>query len=769
MFQEESNDSGINKPSASGISVFISNNKKLFIIFLILIVFGVVVATTLINSSYLKRKESPSNTTVELATTTNPSFLPTEVASTTDDGSENELSDHLEKYTFNDFYQEPKSIPRFNFKDYELPINSKIDILNYYDTSRKISLDASLSDLNSNGFAVLDLPDKNISNFYGVYDFLSRKEVPMLITTDFLLYRHQNLLKKAFKDIEENIFYENLHYICKKLYESSKIRYENRLAKIGNINDSVLEGERLAMAYFAVALKLLEPEAHQVDDSNKSNIKFSKSEAENLYFNILPYLQGDVGEEIKLIKKANEVRKSPVLLYQKNYSDFVVPAEYRRTEKLYNFYLASTWLNSIFPLIVKDKNCVNCLLDNDDSRLSLIAASFITQDFSANQELKNRWAVIYKIMSYSKGLRDGLTYLHYDSAIKESFGEQANLEEVFSGAKEDIDQNLKKLRDRLLLFSFNDAQGALDKDSEKGKIGFRLLSDYYWPNNYIFNRLSGEKIGEYLDNWSNENHLTLCKYSKLRCNGFSLDIIGLVARRIEASPFWSKNTNFTNYLSEFLSLQSEINSSQIWNNNNFWSTMGSIRLMFEDNDNQMQAYSRQEAWFNRLINSGVGSWINLQLPLEDFSLKSVTGNIGLNNEAPFSENFYVEPNYALVQKLIADNEMIDGMFDILGVNKKLNLVSVSIKEENTNLKKVLDIIEKELNGESLSADDYKFMNTFVGEYELKQGVANQLYLKSGDFGLYENLNIKLVALVYESGAGKFLAVGPIFSYQERRQ
>lgn len=773
MFQEEEKSATITKPQESVLFSFISQNKLVvFIAAGLLILIG---AAALLFSFYIKSQANPSSSTVEpeiieTATNTPQSFLPSEDENNTDNIEEKIIFSDLEKYNFSDFYLEPLSTPDFDFTDYTLPLNTKIDVLNYYDLSRKINLDDSLNDLNDNGFAVLSLPDKSINDFYSTYHWLNEKEIPLLITSDFLVHYHQNNIKKIFKDIEEGVFYDNLHYICQKLYESSRIRYENRLAKIGNINDQILEGERLAMAYFAVALKLLEPEPQQIDSVGKDNTKFSKQEADNLYFNILPYLQGDAGEEIKLIKSAQGIKKSPVLLYQKNYSDFIVPAEYRRTEKLYNFYLASTWLNSVFPLVIKDSSCPDCLLDKEDARLSLIATSLIAQDFAANQDLKNRWALIYKLISYSKGLRDGLTYLQYNAAITELFGNQPDLENIFAGNNKEADKNLEKLRNKLLSFSFNKIQGGLDVKNDKTKIGFKLLSDYYLPNDYIFSRLSGDSVGDHLGDRIDPSNVTACKDGKKKCNGFSLDIVGLVADRIESSPMWQSNTNFSNYLNTFLSLQAELKSSTIWQTNNFWSTLGVIDDIFENNDEQMQIYHKSEPWSQRLINSAVSAWIDLQLPLEQLSLSGTNNQkTGLSSGVAFNENFYIEPNYNLTQKLIADNEMILGMLDTLGVTEHLTSVSLALKDENTKLKQILEIIKKEINGESLSLEDNNFIGSLAGEYQILQKPNNQLYLKTGGANLYEALEVKLMALVYENNEGKFLVVGPIFSYQEKRQ
>jgi hypothetical protein len=45
-----------------------------------------------------------------------------------------------------------------------------------------------------------------------------------------------------------------------------------------------------------------------------------------------------------LIKAASGVKKSPVLLYPRDYAVFMVPDEYRRDAKLYNFYFKVIFL-----------------------------------------------------------------------------------------------------------------------------------------------------------------------------------------------------------------------------------------------------------------------------------------------------------------------------------------------------------------------------------------------------------------------------------------
>ena len=750
----------------SDTSVSILKNKKIWIIsggilllVIILFIFFSVSVKKITKDVPTKEVAKPTSTLSVL-----PIYIgsSTEVVATT-------TPDELENYSFNNFYQEPAPTPEFIFKDYKLPLNVKIDALNYHDISRKLSLDSGLSSLNTNGFAILDNPDeKEITSFYGAYSWLSNKEVPLLITSDFLMHYHQNVVKQISKDIEENIFYDNLWHISKILYESSRSRYETRLAKIGNVNDNILESERLAMAYFAVSLKLLEPNLSQIDNTSKDSNKFSSSEADNLYFTILSYLQVDAGEEVRLIKQANGLKKSPVLLYNRNYSDFVVPTEYRRTAKLYNFYLASTWLNSVFPLVVRDKSCPNCLLDKEDLQLSLIASSFITKDFSSNQELKNLWALVYKLVSYSKGLRDDLTYRNYDDTMKSLFGETYDPEIIFAESNSDATKNIEKMRLKLLTLQFSNSQGALDKTKDKPRLGFKFLSDYYFPHEYVFNRLSNEDTGNFIGEKATYINSTICKEGLKRCNGFGLDIIGLVTDKLETYTYWLQNTNFSAYNEKLSVLKNELKTALIWHNNNFWSTIGLIKMVFENNNDQMQAYSKTDLWRHRLVDTAAAAWVDMQLPLEQLIPGNSTIKTGLSNEVFFNDNFYIEPNYSLVQKLIADNEMIYGMFDAMGINKQVSSVSLALKEENVKLRTFSDLIKKELNGEAFKLDNQNFISTVAKQYQLGQVPSSGLYLKTNSTSLHEDLGFKLMVLFYELNGEKYLAVGPIFSYKESR-
>jgi hypothetical protein len=704
----------------------------------------------------------------------NTGSLPSNFISNQETLASSTLPAAIELLSFAKFYQAPAAAPVFSPSNYQLPLNIKIDTLNYYDVSRKINLDNSLDSLNNNGFAILNDPNGIAPDFYSEYNYLSGRNLPLLVTSDFLLYYHQNVLKQVYQSIEAEVFYNQLWSILQDLYTVSRTRYEARLAAIGNTSDQVLEGERLSTAYFATALALLSPTTGQIDDNNPT--KFSTADSQAYYFSVPSYLSDNVNAELKLIHEASQTTKSPVLLYNRDYSAFVIPDEYRASTKLTNFYLATVWLNSLFPLNYKNDKCPTCLLDQYDGRINLIAASFIARDFSADQRLENHWALIYKLISYFKGLRDGLDYLHYNQSLQKLFGAGYDPEKIFAENNPAASKNVDQLRADLLAFNFKKELGAIDKNKAPEQLGFKFLADYYWPNNYIFTRLSYPEVGSYQGVKPTSANVTACTLTgkaEQRCNGFSLDLPALVSNQMPSSTVWQENTNYQNYLSKLATLRLEIQTGQPWQSNNFWGSVDIFKNIINTGAGQSQSYASTSLWQQRLFTEAAASWVNLQSPADVWKVSVATSSSHglISNSVLFSDNnYYVEPNYSLVQKLLADNRMIYNMLQALSVNTMLNSAASSLQTENNQLSSLLAIIVKELNDQSLTADDQSLIDSFVSQYQLvNPGQAQpNVVIAAGTGRLQESLGTQLLALVYQLGGNKYLAVGPIFSYSESR-
>lgn len=679
---------------------------------------------------------------------------------------------------FNDFYQAPDNNFTPNFNDYNLPLNVKIDVMNYYDVSRKLNLDPQLDNLNEQGFALIDNPwGAAAANFSALYTKLDDQQIPLLLTQDFMVYYYQNILKKVFKDIEENVFYNNLWDVNKDLYQAARTRYENRLAEIGNINDPVLEAQRLEAVFFAVALELLKPTASQIAPRGTTSNRnlFSIAEAEKLNFVLPTYLQDDVAAEVALIRAARAVSfKSPVLLYQRDYTDFIVPNDYKANAKLNNFYLTSRWLNSVFPLHYRGQSCPDCLLDRADWRINLTAAAFIAHDFSSLPDLKNKWARIYKIVSFFRGLREDLNYIHYRDALSELFGEDYNIADLFGADNPEAIANLESFRVRLLGHEWPAISGAISKTgNERARLGFKMLAESYWPNDYIFRHLTGERVGVYMGANAGPMNISLCRSraSTNRCGGLSLDVVNLLSP-INGHPYFDENSNYSLYQKEATALRSELTQNNIWQANNYWATLSLIKSSLALPATNRPLFARSASWRDYSLNMAAGAWINLQLPLHKFSLTaSSLPDQGLSFVRT-PEHSYVIPDLPLINEILSQAEMMLKMFTLLQVDAEVRLAISELRNFVSRMNAVKELALKVSRGESLSTEDNILLASFVREMQVEAPrILDQqlnLPMPSGDNLRLDLSQFKLLVVIHRDGDNNVFAVGPVWNYRESR-
>ncbi len=688
----------------------------------------------------------------------------------------------VEYLSFSDFYERPSETYERSIGDYDLPLNVKVDAVNYYNVSRKFNLDDGVDKLNQNGFAVFSNPYKEeFNDFYGAYDWLHEKNIPVVITSDFLIYYYQHQLNKVFKQIESNIFYDNLWEINKSLYNQARSRYEFSLREKGNVNDPVLEAQRLVTAYLAVSLELLKPSAEQINKNNDFNdqTKFNPKDEAVYSFELPYYLSEDVNREVKLIREHELETKSPVLLYDRDYNNFVVPKEYQENARLNNFYLTNKWLQSVFPLYYKNDDCSDCLLDQDDWRINTIAAHILSQDISKDEKLKNKWARIYKIMAFFKGLRQDLTYVNYRDAFNNKDIE--NFDEWFGKNNDYIDERLYNLQFEISKYKFSDLKGGYNEINEtnRANAGLKLLADYYWPNSYIFNNLTYPEVGIYSGAEKDSDLITACEgrtvNGEIRCNGFGLDIINLVTKIDSDNEYWQKNTNYNNYNEQVDKIKYQLNESDNWQENNYWSNFNLINSMFGFERSSNPRYAQTKDWQDRLVMSSLGFWVNFQLEpdlLGLYSLYSDEKDTLSYNAANINRYNYIEPSLSLLDNLIASTDMISQMFSALQISNEVASAGINLNNMNVTFKDLKSIVLKQNKGEEISDDQYNLIDDLSREYIVREASDKSLILNTDDNDsqlLAEIKGIKMIVLLRYYKNNPILVLGPIFNYQESKR
>jgi hypothetical protein len=684
----------------------------------------------------------------------------------------------IEYLSFNDFYKlSEDTLETVNFSEYNLPINIKVDTANYYEISRKLAIDDGLDSLNNQAFAVIDNPwPKEEIDFYTLTRKLNEEGVPLYLSSDFISYYYQSILKQSFKDIEEGVFYESLWNINKLLYEQAKTRYEAHLAAIGNINNRILEGERLEAAFFAVSLELLKPQIAQVDIENKFNVgRFSPQDQRTFSFSVPAYLTDDVLRELDLIREAKETSKSPVLLYDRDYKNFIIPLEYKDNARLQNFYLAGAWLNSVFPLNYRDASCPDCLLDQDDWRINFTAASLISQDFAASQELKNEWARVYKTISFFKGLRDSWNYVDYRDNLNSLFGEDYDIAALFAEENADSDVNMESLRQALLQKEAVPMQGALNLKTMAGytRAGLQFLADFYWPNEFIFGSLSYPEVGLYLgEDKPAKNNVTACSVLKKyqRCQGSSQDVLNLIYPAWRSENFL-ENANYANYTEALNDLRPLSELGMKNNLNNYWSSLFLWQSYLNSETAILPNYLHSDTWREQGVMGAAGAWTDMQLPLDKLKLNN-TNSQGSNLSASVSVPDYawVEPNLNYFDRLTAYNQMILEMFKALGIDERSSLAANRLRDAGLQITGLRTIAMKQAQGIDLDGDDNRFIRDFALMYSVDEAGEKTLSWRNKlRASLKETLLVpRLMIVAHVVGDRIVLAVGPVFNHLESK-
>jgi len=684
-----------------------------------------------------------------------------------------------ENLTFGSFYKSLNNEAPVKITGVKLPLNVKSQVVNYYETARKINLDPIVNNLNQNGFGVIDNPfQKSSNNFFAIYYELNQRSVPVVLTSDFLVYYYQNSLKQIYKEIEASYFYDNIWKVTNELYTTANGRYQERRKKLGVASDALLEAERLEAAYFATALMLLRPEKDQInstEDINDSN-KFKPSEATRFDFTMPAYLNDDLNRELRLIDEAGQVTKSPLLLYERNYQDFKVPPEYSKSAKLRNFYLASRWYGSLFPLYFKDSACQNCLLDKEDWIINQSAAHLIASDLSASQSLKNDWAKIYKVISFFSGLRSELTYLHYQNVRNDIFKDKS-LEELFGP---DSFERLIELRDALAKLEFKATEGAYNRQlaTDKPILGMRLLQTAYWPSQAFYNQLTNAAVGDHKQplNTKGESvsYLTTCqsKAKLYRCRGLGFDILNIVLDRLPKSKFILDNINYDKYNTQVEAIRNELKAFTPidWHNNNFWTTLSLVGAYANDKM-AVLPYDNTEQWFERKLSTSLASLTNFYLAPDTWTVARERVNNGLEVSGSLASLNYIEPNIKLADELVANTKMLFEALASLGVVKDNDdrFVDLLNKMETSG-----KIMRQELAKENISNDDYQFISDFISQFKLDQASTKTRTVEFFDPTTKQAEKIKqtiesprLMLFIYEKDGKNIMTAGPVFSYKEQ--
>ncbi|WP_394295984.1 DUF3160 domain-containing protein [Methanosarcina acetivorans] len=638
----------------------------------------------------------------------------------------------LEKESsFSEYYNKEKLQFEADVPAYSLPLKVS-EIANYDDFIQKIPLaNESIDLLYKNGFVVIEnpaienLPGAGNSLVNSTYRDLKVADVPIFITSDSLLHIYHIQFDETLKRVESEEFYDDLWKLDKTLLDASIEDYDSASGR-------EKEAARRNVAYFAVALSLLQPEGNQ--------IKYR--------FKVPSFVKNDVEAELSLIEAHAGSQISPIFLYEEDYSQYVPRGHYTHSELLKKYFKAMMWHGRMSMLLQPD--AITAEDPEREAKIQTIQALLISDHFDRGKDLRDRWDRIYEVTAFYAGYSDDLGPYEYSKALDAVFGNKRHGMSFNNESLEELNAELEGYESPKiysgtggLIPAGPDAENKI-LDSTKG---FRFMGQRYTPDSYILRvlhppalnimyLLGSERAGEHLVN-------------------------------LNISDSEDYNVRYRALENEFGALDGDE-----WNKNLYWAQLYALKPLLVSYPDGYPTFMQTEAWEDKQLNAALASWTELRHDTILYAKQEYFMGF-LPAEKPVQG--YVEPVPEFYARMLALTKMTHyglAEMNVLDEQSSKDFITLEI-----NLEYLLKISIKELENKELTEEEYEFIRNF------DQNIAPML----------ENVDIKsqtsvLVADVYtspngvlEEGTGKLdlmvvaykqpdgrivLGAGPVTSYYE---
>jgi len=743
---------------------------------------------------------------------------------------------------------------------YDLPLNLG-EVANFQKFSEKIKLSSkALSLLANNGFVVIPTP-KDIAetpvylgrsgqksypkdDFTAYYKLLKDKDLPIFITTDSLLHYYHIFFDTTLMKLERDLFYDDLWQMSKEFFDDALWQYNNTFGDLK-------EAAKRNVAYFSVALELLKPKSNQI--ATKENIEkefdcygspescqriiaellpegktfnfFNAEESKKYTFQTPDFVKDLVKKEIELIEKHESWEKSPIFIYEEDYSQYVPRGHYTKSEKLKNYFKAMMWYGRMTALVKgspelkeNESKCAGGLdgiISEYDAKVQTLQASLIANKFSQSKSIQERWTRIYAITSFFVGFSDDLGPYEYSAALKSLFeGEikSKELEEKYPKIKEVL-LNLPykpkiysglgncelvtpdpPLSDEEIEELIAQAKKLLEETK-----GFRLMGQRFTVDSWIFSEIVSPYSGEYTGKRTPRPFTWVKTQRGREVRGFprGLDLMALLgSKRAKEILKELGDTEYSHYEKKFNELKKEIDSLPLetWFQNLYWNWLYVLKSLLGEFGKGYPTFMQTKAWQDKELTTALASWTELRHDTILYVKQSYTmAEMGGEFEPPIVG--YVEPVPEFYARLLSLTKMTNEGLKKLIPKDELEKLKIehALNEFSEILTKLLEISKKELENKPLTEEEYLFIESFGshsealieiiagGETELEEKIDPDILKTTLIADVHTEGNtrqvleegvgyIKTLIVAYKLPQGHILiGVGPVFSYYEFKQ
>ena len=587
--------------------------------------------------------------------------------------------------------------------------------------------------LKENGFVVIPWHGDDIVQ---PYKTLKEQGVPIFVTSDTLLHLYHIQFNEILKRLEEEEFFD-------ELIDMSLVMMERAMQDYKSFTDADLkEAARRNVAYFAVALKLLqtptegydEQEIRQEIEQWNEEHPWDKKEFKPLKrvdFSTPDYVADEVAEEIENIEAHEGFKPSAIFNspdssnpYKEDYSQYVPRGHYTRSEALKRYFKAAMWYGRMAFLL---KGGPDALVSEEDSRIATIQASLISAELP-NVKVDDTtcleiWNRIYSVTSFFVGTADDLTPYEYLDAIEKVFGTEFDaIQLADEEALLSLKAELAQMRNPQIYGGSGVCFIAPPVTKEKlyeclaKTKGMRFMGQRFVPDSYMFQNLVFPAVGMYVG----EDEPFTMKMTILgptRCFPRGLDVMAVLGSEraydiLKAdgdTEYRGENTSYDKQLDDLREQFSAL-TEEDWNRNLYWAWLYALKPLLEDYGQGYPTFMQTEAWTDKELQTVLASWTELRHDTILYAKQSYTPAATAAPPQPKPVVGYVEPVPEFYSRMLALTKMTkEGLatLEALRHEERSRLESLE-----TILGSLIRISKDELEGKELAQSDYEFIRNF---------------------------------------------------------
>ncbi len=555
---------------------------------------------------------------------------------------------------------QPQAAPYTPAADFSDVIN--VDQFDYLLT------DGARQKLTENGFVVLETGWGGFHEFFDIYENNRYALEPSFVTSDAMMHTYHLYFSRLLKGTEKGYFIAALTEISRAMQAASA---EQLAALAGTPWETAAKRN---LAYFSVALSLLEPDAG-VPDS------------------VLDVVRA----ELALIDAAGGITESPLMNLEttieplmEDYSQYIPRGYYDTDEALSRYFKAMMWYGRM-----------NFRAADESQTRSALLMELALETCGAKAD----WEKIYTITSFFVGASDDAGPYEYAQLVEKVYAgwpEVASLPENAAGWQGFMEAVAAMEMPAINSIPVYDTETQAEREASVK--GFRFMGQRFVLDAGIFQKLVYRSVEE---NEAGERRMLPSALDVPAALGSAEARAILTESGADAFPKYAENME---------KLQTAIAEApaSLWTASLYGGWLDTLRPLLEEKGEGYPTFMRSAAWQRKSLNTFLGSWTELKHDTILYA-KQVMAEMGGGPVEERDDRGYVEPQAELYAKLAALCAATrDGLagYGVLSDADSENLTRLAELAQ-----KLAVISEKELLDKVLDEEEYELIRSFGGTLE----------------------------------------------------